>query len=171
MFIIRKAKSRPWPITFTLQEMDVDGNIVNIDQKFIGHFKPMSEGDWEKLHTEFYPPLQPAADGETQFVTAPARTLSEQLDIAASQFVRVFENWDKVADEDKNPIPYSPETLRALVTGRDGFAISAGIRKAISDIRYGAPTEKNSPTSPPSGQATASGEVSTNSKATSPASE
>lgn len=46
--------------------------------------------------------------------------------------------WKDVSDKDGNPVAYTPEKLAEQITGPRGPALSAGLWRAISEVRFGA---------------------------------
>lgn len=168
-FTLRQLKYRPWPVTVKLLEADAAGEVSAHEFTFVLHFKPFTEaefkaaleaaGDEKPLASDAEP--VPVADSEK-----PAeRPISLLLEKNSQLFARLVDGWGKVLGEDGQPAPYSPEALHALVTGPDGLAVSAGIHRALNELRFGIAPAKNSPTSAAPGPNPAAVEVATNSPA------
>lgn len=142
-FKIRKTAYRAWPVSVTLQEGDAAGNVTNVTQTFVAHFKPFSERDFAEALTDvetFHPApavVPPASEPVLSFELILVRN--------ADLFGRFVTGWgSEVTDESGNPIPYSTEALSDLVTGPDGLAVSAGFAAAFNELRFGRAAEKNS---------------------------
>lgn len=151
MFVPRKLRHRPWPISVTLQELGADNQVVEKTSTFIGHFKPFSEGEYKALVDEINgvsPPPEEAEAAPAEPVKPPADlALAEVLERNAKLFGSLLGGWEQVNDEDGNAMLFSTEALAAMVTGPDGLAISAGINTALMEIRFGKAAVKNSQTS------------------------
>lgn len=169
---MRKAKSRPWPVTVTLQVGDAEGNVVEVKQGFVLNFTPLSEKEVQQIideetlrgkvvvkALEILEEVDAAAAGQPLPPPAPSTSsVHEMLDLNSRIFTRLVDGWSKVMDEDKKPIPYSSATLAAMITGLDGLAISTGINQARMQMLYGMAPAKNAATSPaPGPEASADG--------------
>jgi hypothetical protein len=64
--------------------------------------------------------------------------LSEVVELNAPIFARLITGWVDVRDRDGNKVPYTPEKLAEQITGPRGPALSAGLWRAINEVRYGA---------------------------------
>jgi len=157
-FVVRKSKSRPWPVTVTLQVGDDEGNVQVVEQKFVGYFRPFSEAEFRTILDEetardgltvVEERIAPAGDSSAlpAMPLPPVPTPAEGLETNARIFARLLDGWGKVLDESKVPIPYSKAALTALVTGEDGMAFSAGINHALTQMRFGVAPAKNAVTS------------------------
>lgn len=145
-YVVRKLNYRPWPVALVFQDCDpATGDIVEVEQKFIGHFSPFSEEDFDRIVAE--------NKGESGEANAPT---SAVLAANAKIFGQLLVGWSGVEDEKRKPLPFSAKRLSELVTGPDGLVVSAGINRALLEIRYGAAKVKNSNTSDASGQTPAS---------------
>lgn len=154
MFKIRKVAYRAWPVGVILLESDAAGNVTELTQRFVAHFKPMSEADYDALAAELDKTFPPEAD-----VTD--RPMSCTLKRNAWYFSRLLVGWgDEVRDENGSPVPFSESTLKALLASPDGLAFSNALVQANNQIRCGVAPEKNSPTSVVSGGDSSAGEVS-----------
>ncbi len=86
------------------------------------------------LSPDEYEQLFKTAAEEKDAVTVP---MSEVLKRNVPIFQRIITGWTGVADRDGNTVPYSPEKLAEQITGKRGPALSAGIWRAINEVRYG----------------------------------
>ena len=161
-FTIKKLKHRPWPVTVKRVVSSEDGVITEVEDAFVAHFKPFDEAEYKALLDRFSIDVK-GADGEIKT----DHPIADLLDNNAHIFCELLVGWAKVLDDERNPVPFSPAGLRALVTGSDGLAVSTGINKAIAELRFGIAPAKNSQTSVEPGHAPAPAEGSTNSPATS----
>lgn len=184
-FTLRKLKYRPWPVTVKLLEGNEAGEVSESEFTFVLHFKPFSEAEFkdaleatEASEASEAEKALPTNDDKTTVADAEPvaatdsekpveRPIAQLLEKNSKLFVRLTEGWGKVLTEDGSPAPYSPEALRALVRGPDGLAVSAGIHRALNELRFGIAPAKNLPTSAAPGPVPAAGEVVTNSPATS----
>lgn len=155
MFIVRKLKHRPWPVVVKLQSTNEHGEIVVTEHRFVAHFSAFTEAEYKAILDELT-----AADA------TPAQDLpiADLLERNVALFSRLIVGWgNEVRDEAGQPLPYNIDQLRQLVTGPDGMAISAAINVALAEIRFGAASAKNSPTSAAPGQEPVAAGVATNS--------
>lgn len=162
MFTLRKLKHRPWPVTVKLLEADETGEVKEVEFTFVLHFSPFTEAEFRVAHDETVGQDAPVADG----AKAADRPIALLLEMNSKLFARLVEGWAKVNDEAGNPVPFSAEALRALIVGQDGLAVSAGIQRALSELRFGLAPAKNSPTSVVPGQSPVAAEAVMNSPAT-----
>ncbi|WP_306603936.1 hypothetical protein [Azonexus sp.] len=165
-FAVRKLKHRPWPVTVTLQSANADGDIVETEHKFIGHFAPFSEKEYKALVEALKAPVPVAEQPTTNDQVAAELAIADVLERNAKLFSRVLVGWEKVEDESGQPLPYSHDELHAMVTGPDGLAISNGFGRAISEIRFGGAAAKNLNTSVEPGQKSGAAEAATSSPQT-----
>jgi hypothetical protein len=159
-FTVRKIKHRPWPVTIIQQLAAGDGSVAEVSSTFMVRWKPFTEKQLKEIHDELDKRFPPPEEGKV----AP---MDQALERAAAFYPQLVCGWgDEVKDEDGIPLPYTEQTLADMITGPDGAAISAGLGAALMQIRFGVAPAKNSPTSPEPGQASAPGEVETNSQKT-----
>ena len=160
---IRKTASRRWPVVVTQNVCDAAGVVTPIESRFVMHFAPFGEKEFEaaiQAGKEAHPwavqlavspdstPLPPAT-GESE-----RPPLSVVLARNAVTFARLIVGWgEEVKDEAGLPVAYSSVTLEQWVTGPDGLAVSAGINRALAEIRFGLAALKNDATSPAPGPA------------------
>lgn len=161
MFTVREIAYRPWPVVIVRQEANAAGEIVEVKETFIGHFLPFSEAELKAIIDESRAVQAPVADG-----VAAERSYAELLEDNFRVFSRVLVGWSEVRDDHKVDIPFSLPLLRSLTTGRDGMVFSAGINKALAEIRFGAVAVKNSSPSVAPGQSPGAVEAPTNFPAT-----
>lgn len=170
-FILRKLKHRPWPVTVKLLDANEAGEVSENEFTFVLHFKPFTEAEFKAALDALNDEKAPAAAGE-QAPAADAekpvdRPIAATLEKNSQLFAQLVDGWNKVLDEAGQPVPYSPDALRALVIGPDGMAVSTGIHRALTELRFGLAPAKNLPTSAAPGPSPAAAEVATNSPATS----
>lgn len=167
---LRTLNYRPWPVTVKLQECDAAGNVVEVEQTFVVHWKPINEEGREALSNEMRRTFGPKVDAaepvegkKPETPEPPERvTNAEVLNRNAWFFERRVMGWGpEVQDESGQPLQYSPEVLRNMLTGDDGYAFCAAFAEADSQIRYGIAPTKNSKTSPVPGDAPGAGEAAT----------
>lgn len=160
-FTIRRLPYRPWPVTVAQLVSDEAGEVQEVKQTFVAHFRPFTESEYEQLEK----------DGEAKF-PAPADAAGAPLPLIlqrnAKLFTALIVGWGKeVQDESGKPIPFSAKTLDAMVTGEDGLPISAALHLALQQLRYGVAPEKNLPISAAPGPSAEPAEAAgTNSTAT-----
>lgn len=150
MFRYRKIEYRPWPVTVALLLCaETTGAVEEISKTFVAHFRPFTEAAYQS-------DLVAAREA----VPIPAGMLEEDLPLAlglqrnADLFARLICGWgEEVRDEAGEPVAFTPAALAELITGPDGMAVSAGINRAITELRLGIAPQKNSLTSPSPGLA------------------
>lgn len=155
-FVARKTAHRSWPVTFILKEYDAESKEVR-DQSVTVIFlwKLFNERMFDQLmgdvNKRFPLPVQ-QPEGEAQKAQPKEPTIAEALDRNAALFEQLIGGWLDVIDDDGNALPFSAEELKALITGPDGLAITAGLSEALGQIRFGNAPRKNSEPSPAPGQ-------------------
>lgn len=164
-FTLRKLKHRPWPVAVKLLSSDDEGNVTEAGFEFVIHFKPFSEAEIKALsertlEADKKPPAEGAETANAE------RSIADLLERNVQFFAPLIDGWSKVNSEDGAPLPYTDETLHAMVTGPDGMAISAGIHAALRELRFGVAPAKNSLPSVAPGLVPAAVEAPTNSPAT-----
>lgn len=150
MFRYRKIDYRPWPVTVALLLCaEATGAVEEVAKTFVAHFRPFTEEGY-----------QAAIEAAREAVPLPAGMLEADMPLAlglrrnADLFARLICGWGgEVRDEAGEAIAFSPAALAELVTGPDGMAVSAGINRALTELRLGIAPQKNSLTSPPPGPA------------------
>ncbi|MCX7172434.1 MAG: hypothetical protein NT159_00525 [Proteobacteria bacterium] len=160
-FTVRKTQHRKWPVIVKKQDSDDAGEIVDVESKFIAHWAPFTEADIEAA-IDAAEKKYPLAKGVAEI------PLSITLARNAHIYSKIIVGWGKeVLGEDKQPIPFSPQELAAIVTGADGYQVSQGLNRARFEMLYGAAREKNSPASPAPGENSTTDGATTNLPATS----
>lgn len=150
MFRYRKIDYRPWPVTVALLLCaEATGAVEEVSNTFVAHFLPFTEAEY-----------QAAIEAARQAVPPPEGMQEADMPLAlglrrnADLFARLISGWgDEVQDEAGESVAFSPAALAELVTGPDGMAISAGINRALTELRLGIAPQKNSLTSLPPGPA------------------
>lgn len=159
---VRRAAYRAWPVTVKIAECDDQGNVVDVEHKFVAHWKPISEKQRKQLVEELDERFPPPDNRDDR-----SQDLDKVLERNAAYFVARLCGWGtEVQDEAGDPLPFSAEALTGLVTGEDGLAISAALNLADIDLRYGLGARKNSPTSAAPGAISGAAEGETSSPAT-----
>jgi hypothetical protein len=165
-FTLRQLKYRPWPVTVKLLEADETGEVSEHEFTFVLHFKPFSEAEFKAAFEASDAEKAPAADAEAVPVADSEKPAGQPVALLLEKnsklFARLVDGWGKVLTEDGPPAPYSPEALQALVIGPDGLAVSAGIHRALNELRFGVAPAKNLPTSAAPGPSPAAAETVTN---------
>ena len=153
-FTVRKTTHRPWPVSVALLASDDAGNVQEVVNTFVGHFRPFTEDEFDaayKAAIEAYPVpgRANATDTEKTDEQTPVKIVLQRN---AAIFSKVMVGWGaEVRDEQGQSIPFSTDALTALVTGPDGLAVSRGINSAVSQLRFGYAPAKNDLTSPTPG--------------------
>ena len=121
LFVIDNDPIVPWPVTVKLPA--AGGTFA--DYQFTALMRVLSPAEYEKLFAD-----ATGAEGN-------APKLSEIVKLNAPIFKRLITGWEGVNDREGNAVAYSPEKLAEQVTGPRGPALSAGLWRAISEVRYG----------------------------------
>jgi hypothetical protein len=141
----RKLPYRPWPVTVKLQECDEDtGEVVDVPQTFIGHFRPFTEEDVLAKRLEIF-------GDETEPETTKRlgnMPVAEYAKLEARFFQWLMCGWSKMTDDADTEIPYTDAALFAFTTGEDGSLVRRALNTAANEIRYGWAPAKNSKPSP-----------------------
>ena len=125
-FVIDAPATIEWPVTVT---HPVDGGEL-ASFRFTGVFRRLSEEALDELLGTG----TPAADGAEPRGARLAQVLQEN----ATLFAGVLAGWQGVLAADGSAAPYSVERLAAAVTGANGVYLSAGLWRAVAEIRNGA---------------------------------
>jgi hypothetical protein len=107
---------------------------------------PVSGGTFEEHHFDVSMRVLSPDEYEQLFKDAPGNikdgqdvpAMSAVIKLNAPIFQRLITGWNKVSDKDGNAVAYSPERLAEQISGPRGPALSLGIWRAISEVRYGA---------------------------------
>lgn len=154
-FIVRKPDFRPWPVTVRLHVSDDAGSVTLVEQTFVGHFMPFTEGEHAAISEEIDAAWPKPEDGKA----IPRERILERN---SAYFARLMTGWDGVHDDQGAALPFSAGALDALVTGPDGFAISEALFVAIAELRNGvAPIKNLLPSAAPGESSSAAGGVTT----------
>ena len=136
-FVISSSPTVRWPVTVKIPG---DGGMT--ESRFDARIRVFSEQEYDDL-------LPKAVDGNR----SPEEVLAEN----AACLPKFILDWDGVTDDQDNPIPIA--RLPEILQGPYGIPLSAGLWRAISEVRLGidpqgGATEKNSVPSPAPGSAT-----------------
>lgn len=113
----------PWPVDVRVPA--AGGTFIT--RRFTARINVLSESDYQRLLDA------PAADP-----AAPEKTEKEHLEDNARLFPSFIAGWGKdVQTPDGQPVPFSIQALADLVTGPYGKAVSAGLWRAVSEVRHG----------------------------------
>jgi hypothetical protein len=121
VFVIDPAPV-PWPVDVRVPA--AGGTFIT--RRFTALINVLSESEYQRLLD--VPEADPAA---------PEKTEKEHLEDNAQLFPGFIAGWDGVAQADGTPVPYSTKALADLVTGPYGKAVSAGLWRAVSEVRHG----------------------------------
>lgn len=116
-FVIDPTPTVRWPVTVRIP---VEGGFE--EWRFTGIFKVLPEEAFE------------AWDDVPEDA---GRKLSEVLADNARKFAGVLVGWDGVTDPEGRPVTFTAGLLQEQVCGPRGLALSAGINKALQQIRFG----------------------------------
>jgi hypothetical protein len=192
---VRKDGVRKWPVTVKTKVGDDAGNVAEVEQTFVAHWKAITEAERRQILEELDLAFgsRPTADAVLADVVGIVgdpdgagrdprdvlvrvarvmRRMEEEsaeavLERNAVYFGRLLAGWgDEVVGEDGQSIPFSADALHQLITGLDGNAISRALIEADNQIRYGMAPRKNASTSPAPGEASGAGEAATSSPTT-----
>lgn len=125
-FVIDAPATIDWPVTVT---HPVDGGEL-ARFRFTGTFKRLSEEALDELLGTGEPQ---SGEGE-----ADVKRLAQVLRDNAELFPQVLVGWQGVRTADGDEAPFTAERLRAAVTGAHGQYLSAGLWRAVAEIRNGA---------------------------------
>ncbi len=125
MFIVQTQKKPiEWPVVVEIAD---DGGKTK-KFEFTGIFERFSDDERDQVAAELKLE-EPLAD-DTEAVGA-------WKESAVSNIMKIMTGWSRVVDENKVPIPFSRENVRAAVRGPDGQCVLRGINLAISEITQG----------------------------------
>ena len=125
-FIIDAPATIDWPVTVT---HPVDGGEL-ARFRFTGIFKRLSEETLDELLGTGEPQT---GEGEPD-----VKRLAQVLRENAELLPKVLIGWQGVRTAEGAEAPYTVERLRAAVTGPHGQYLSAGLWRAVAEIRNGA---------------------------------
>jgi len=154
---INRSQHRRWPVSVMTLVCQDDGSVVEVENRFIGHFRPFNEDEVKAIRSEIF------GDGTDEELDkrAEGRTTAEQAALETAFYERLMCGWEAVLDEAGQPVPFTPATFKDLAAGPDGHRVRRGLAKATLEIRFGIAPAKNVGTSPEPGPAASAGEVAT----------
>lgn len=137
VFVIDPAPV-PWPVDVRVPA--AGGTFIT--RRFTALINVLSESEYQRLLDVPAPAsIDVGLSGVNVSVAAtapqPEKTEKEHLEDNAQLFPRFIAGWDGVAQADGTPVPYSTQALADLVTGPYGKAVSAGLWRAVSEVRHG----------------------------------
>lgn len=117
LFVIDNDPVVPWPVIVSLPAAG------RFDEfQFTVLMRVLSPAEYETLFAD--------AKGD-------ATKLSEIVQLNTPIFQRLITGWEGVNDREGNAVAYTPEKLAEQITGPRGPALSAGLWRAISEVRFG----------------------------------
>ena len=125
-FVIDNDPIVDWPVIVKLPSA---GGTFG-DYQFTASMRVLSPKEYETLFAD--------APGTIQHDDGLEPKLSEIVELNAPIFQRLITGWAGVNDRDGNTVPYTPEKLAEQINGPRGPALSAGLWRAISEVRFGA---------------------------------
>ena len=125
-FVIDNDPIVDWPVIVKLPSA---GGTFG-DYQFTASMRVLSPKEYEALFA--------TAPGTIKHDDGLEPKLSEIVELNAPIFQRLITGWDGVNDRDGNAVAYTPEKLAEQITGPHGPALSAGLWRAISEVRFGA---------------------------------
>jgi hypothetical protein len=128
LFVIDDEPVVQWPVIVNLPQA---GGTFN-EFQFPMTFRVLSPGEYESLMKDATKP-----DGTDVLAVPKLPSLSEVVLRNVPIFQNLITDWSGVKDRDGNDVTYTPEKLAEQITGPRGPALSAGIWRAISEIRFG----------------------------------
>ena len=142
-FVIDPAPTIEWPVTVSIP---VDGG-GKAEFQFTGIFKRLSDAELDEVlgvdedKNKALPEIKPD-DGSGElvagepFVSAPR--MQDVLRENAELFPKLLVGWKGVAAANGEEAAFSVDSLRAQTVGANGKFLSAGLWRAIAEIRNGA---------------------------------
>lgn len=125
-FVIDDNPIVEWPVKVSLPV--AGGKFA--DFQFNVLMKVLSPTEYEQLFKD----APGAAKGDDAIVPK----LSEIVTLNVPIFQRLITGWSGVKDAGGNEVAFTPEKLAEQTTGPRGPALSAGLWRAINEVRYGA---------------------------------
>lgn len=133
-FVIDNNPIVDWPVTVKLPT--AGGKFT--EYQFTVSMRVLSPRQYEALLDRNDSPVKAGAEITEPAPVKPAPKMSETTEQNVPIFQRLITDWQGVADRDGNAVDYSLEKLAEQVTGPRGPALSTGLWRAISEVRYGA---------------------------------
>lgn len=148
-FVIEKDPTAVWPVTV---RMPVAGKFEPF--VFDATFAVKSEADYARILPQQGDAAPDADIDAGQEREIKARSLADVLAENARILPQLVRDWNGPQNPDGTPVPIGD--LPALLTGPYGRALSVGLYRAVSEIRYGldltgGASEGNSAPSPANG--------------------
>lgn len=138
LFVIDNDPIVPWPVIVSLPT--AGGKFDKY--QFTVLMRVLSPEEYEKLLADA-PGVVKENDAEKSDLTkefekvfTPPK-LSEIVRLNAPIFQRLITGWEGVKDREGNTVAYTPEKLAEQITGPRGPTLSAGLWRAINEVRYG----------------------------------
>lgn len=130
MFVIKSQQDKTitWPVSV---EVAADGGKIQ-KFEFTGTFLLLDDDAKEAIVAE-----QKQADGGEVASEADA-TGNEWKERTIDAIIKIMTGWKSVVDENKAPIEFSRESLRAAARSPQGVSILRAINTAIAEISAGA---------------------------------
>lgn len=125
-FVIDDDPIVDWPVTV---KVPTDGGEFT-EYQFSVSMRVLAPKEYEQLFD--------AAPGTVKDDEGLDHKISEVVALNAPIFQRLITGWQGVNDRVGNAVAYTPEKLAEQVTGPRGPALSAGLWRAIGEVRYGA---------------------------------
>jgi len=127
-FVIDPTPTVRWPV---IVQVPAEGGFE--EWRFTGVFKVLPEEDFEAWDDA----PEGAEDDASEGAKVADRKLSAVLADNARKFAGVLVGWDEVTDPAGRPVTFTTALLQEQVCGPRGLALSAGINKALQQIRFG----------------------------------
>jgi len=121
LFVIDNDPVVPWPVIVKLPQ--AGGTFGEF--QFEANIRVLSPGEYEAMFK---------APADKNGVSPMSEVVEENVPL----FQRLITGWDGVKDRAGNAVPFTPEKLAEQVTGPYGPALSAGLWRAINEVRFGA---------------------------------
>ena len=142
-FVIDPAPTIEWPVIVSIP---VDGG-GNAEFQFTGIFKRLSDAELDEVlgvdeaGNKALPEIKPG-DGSGELIAGepfvPAPRMRDMLRENADLFPKLLIGWKGVTTATGEEAAFSDESLRAQTVGANGRFLSAGLWRAITEIRNGA---------------------------------
>ncbi|MET3132860.1 hypothetical protein AAKU55_003141 [Oxalobacteraceae bacterium GrIS 1.11] len=127
MFIIKsdKDKTISWPVSV---ETAADGGKIQ-KFEFTGTFRLLGDDEKEAMAAETKAESVEAVAGEGE---------NQWKESSIDNIMKIMTGWKGVVDEDKAPIDFTRDNVRAAVRSAQGVSILRAINTAIHEITFGA---------------------------------
>lgn len=145
LFVIDTPPTIKWPVVVTLP---VDGG-QTAEYQFTGVFTRMPDDELDALMNLDKPQPKPLPEigpdtgelivGEALVPAVPDKTMREILLANAEKFPKLLVGWEGVKRASGADAEFSVAALREQILGVNGKFLSAGLWRAVHEIRNGAP--------------------------------